>query len=75
MSTANGSYAVFVLDTFNIPSAPAGLAAASRPWQYVEAMAQQMFGVRYVDWLDIQQLTKFMQALIIDGKRRKKAEE
>ncbi|GKW40716.1 GemA protein [Pectobacterium carotovorum subsp. carotovorum] len=51
------------------------LADASRPWQYAETMAQNMFGVRYVDWLDIQQLTKLMQALIIDAKRRKKAEE
>ncbi|MFJ5428556.1 gp16 family protein [Pectobacterium actinidiae] len=51
------------------------LADAGRPWQYAEAMAQNMFGVRYVDWLDIQQLTKLMQALIIDAKRRKKAEE
>ncbi|MEQ9908132.1 regulatory protein GemA [Pectobacterium odoriferum] len=51
------------------------LADACRPWQYAETMAQQMFGVRYIDWLDIQQLTKLMQALIIDAKRRKKAEE
>ncbi|WOA55060.1 regulatory protein GemA [Dickeya solani] len=47
------------------------LADASRPWQYAETMAQHMFNVRYVDWLDIQQLTKLMQALIIDAKRRK----
>ncbi|QHP82373.1 regulatory protein GemA [Pectobacterium odoriferum] len=51
------------------------LADAGRPWQYAETMAKNMFGVRYVDWLDIQQLTKLMQALIIDAKRRKKAAE
>ncbi|MBA5602478.1 regulatory protein GemA [Pectobacterium aroidearum] len=51
------------------------LADAQRPWQYAETMAKNMFGVRYVDWLDIQQLTKLMQALIIDAKRRKKAAE
>ncbi|MEQ9868579.1 regulatory protein GemA [Pectobacterium odoriferum] len=51
------------------------LADASRPWQYAETMAQNMFGVRYINWLDIQQLTKLMQALIIDAKRRKKAAE
>ncbi|MBN3237690.1 regulatory protein GemA [Pectobacterium versatile] len=51
------------------------LADAGRPWKYAETMAQQMFGVRYIDWLDIQQLTKLMQALIIDAKRRKKAAE
>lgn len=50
------------------------LADAKRPWQYAETMAQHMFGVRYVDWLDIQQLTKLMQALIIDAKRRQKTE-
>ncbi|RNM19051.1 regulatory protein GemA [Dickeya undicola] len=48
------------------------LADASRPWQYAETMAQHMFDVRYVDWLDVQQLTKLMQALIIDAKRRRK---
>lgn len=51
------------------------LADAGRPWSYAETMAQHMFDVRYVDWLDIQQLTKLMQALIIDAKRRKKSEE
>lgn len=51
------------------------LADAGRQWQYAETMAQHMFGVRYVDWLDIQQLTKLMQALIIDAKRRNKTEE
>ncbi|WP_237434336.1 gp16 family protein [Dickeya dianthicola] len=47
------------------------LTDAGRPWAYAETMAQHMFNVRYVDWLDIQQLTKLMQALIIDAKRRK----
>ncbi|MBG6246695.1 hypothetical protein CS369_21835 [Candidatus Symbiopectobacterium sp. 'North America'] len=50
------------------------LTDAKRPWQYAETMAQHMLGVRYVDWLDIQQLTKLMQALIIDAKRRQKTE-
>ncbi|MZG20979.1 regulatory protein GemA [Dickeya dianthicola] len=47
------------------------LTDAGRPWAYAETMAQHMFDVRYVDWLDVQQLTKLMQALIIDAKRRK----
>ncbi|QKJ05487.1 gp16 family protein [Yersinia bercovieri] len=48
------------------------LADANRPWDYAESMAQHMFQVRYVDWLPLDQLTKLMQALIIDAKRRGK---
>lgn len=49
------------------------LADAGRPWSYAESMAQHMFKVRYVDWLPLEQLTKLMQALIIDAKRRGKS--
>jgi phage gp16-like protein len=46
------------------------LAEEGRPWNYAESMAQHMFKVRYIDWLPLEQLTKLMQALIIDAKRR-----
>ncbi|HDL8284761.1 TPA: regulatory protein GemA [Yersinia enterocolitica] len=49
------------------------LADAGRPWSYAESMAQHMFKVRYVDWLPLERLTKLMQALIIDAKRRGKS--
>lgn len=45
------------------------LADAGRPWAYADAMAQRMFKVARVDWLDDAQLQKLMQALIIDNKR------
>ncbi|AYW91677.1 gp16 family protein [Yersinia pseudotuberculosis] len=48
------------------------LTDANRPWSYAESMAQHMFQVRYVDWLPLDKLTKLMQALIIDAKRRGK---
>ncbi|SDK31188.1 gp16 family protein [Billgrantia gudaonensis] len=45
------------------------LADAGRPWAYADAMAQRMFQVERVDWLDDAQLHKLLQALIIDNKR------
>lgn len=46
------------------------LTERQRPWSYAESMAQHMFRVRFVEWLTESQLTKLMQALIIDAKRR-----
>lgn len=45
------------------------LADAKRPWSYADAMAQRMFKVEKLSWLDEMQLRKLMQALIIDAKR------
>lgn len=45
------------------------LADAGRPWAYADVMAQRMFKVERVDWLDDDQLQRLMQALIIDNKR------
>lgn len=46
------------------------LADAERPWDYAESMSQRMFQQRVIEWLDDSQLTKLMQALIIDARRR-----
>lgn len=45
------------------------LADAKRPWRYADAMAQRMFGVDKVDWLDAEQLVKLVAALSYDAKR------
>ncbi|KGE77665.1 gp16 family protein [Halomonas salina] len=45
------------------------LTHAGRPWAYADGMAQRMFQVERVDWLDDDQLQRLMQALIIDNKR------
>lgn len=50
------------------------LAAAGRPWSYAEGMAQRMFKRERVDWLTSEELTKLMQALAVDAKRRAKRE-
>lgn len=50
------------------------LADANRPWNYAETMAQHMFNIRYIDWLDDAQLIKLMQALIVDARRRNKTD-
>ncbi|WP_110678760.1 regulatory protein GemA [Salinicola sp. RZ23] len=46
------------------------LADAGRPWAYADGMAQRMFSVERVDWLDDDQLIRLMQGLVIDAKRR-----
>ncbi|MCX8962157.1 regulatory protein GemA [Erwinia psidii] len=46
------------------------LADAGRPWSYAESMARRMFKQPVIEWLDDKQLTKLMQALIIDARRR-----
>lgn len=47
----------------------AQLAAASRPWTYADGMAQHMFKVEKVDWLDGEQLLRLVQALAVDARR------
>lgn len=48
----------------------AQLADAGRPWAYVDSMAQKMFKVSKVAWLDAVQLGKVVAALSYDAKRR-----
>lgn len=48
------------------------LADSGRPWAYADGMAQRMFNIERVDWLDDDQLTRLMQGLVIDAKRRGK---
>jgi phage gp16-like protein len=48
------------------------LADSGRPWAYADGMAQRMFSVERVDWLDDDQLIRLMQGLVIDAKRRGK---
>ncbi|KNC89692.1 gp16 family protein [Trabulsiella odontotermitis] len=50
------------------------LTDAGRPWAYAEGMAKRMFSRERVDWLTTEELTKLMQALAIDAKRRGKRE-
>ncbi|WP_185955865.1 regulatory protein GemA [Limnobaculum zhutongyuii] len=45
------------------------LSEADRPWQYAESMAVHMFKRQAIEWLTTAELTKLMQALIIDAKR------
>jgi len=45
------------------------LAEASRPWEYADGMAQRMFKVERVDWLDAKQLGSLVSALAYDAKR------
>ena len=52
----------------------AQLADAGRPWSYAESMAKRMFSRERVGWLTTEELTKLMQALAIDAKRRVKRE-
>ncbi|WP_274369943.1 gp16 family protein [Morganella morganii] len=47
------------------------LADAGRPWEYAESMAERMFNRQKIVWLDHSELTKLMQALTIDQKRRR----
>lgn len=53
----------------------AQLADAGRPWAYAHAMAQKMFKVDKVEWLDEAQLGKVVAALAYDAKRRAKAQK
>lgn len=46
------------------------LTDADRPWAYADGMAQHMFHVERVDWLDDDRLQRLMQAMIIDAKRQ-----
>lgn len=46
------------------------LADAGRSWNYAEGLASHMFRQHVIEWLTDEQLTKLMQALIIDARRR-----
>ncbi|NHR06504.1 regulatory protein GemA [Chromobacterium haemolyticum] len=52
-----------------IAKVEAQLASAGRPWSYAHSMAQHMFQIARVDWLDAEQLNKLMLALIYDARR------
>lgn len=45
------------------------LADAKLPWVYADAMAQRMFAVDRVDWLDTVQMQKLIAALSINARR------
>lgn len=47
----------------------AQLTSAGRPWDYAHAMAQHMFQIARIDWLDYEQLNKLMLALVYDARR------
>lgn len=52
------------------------LTDAGRPWQYAESMAKHMFKRETViEWLTTEELTKLMQALAVDARRRAKRED
>lgn len=46
------------------------LADAKRPWGYAHAMADQMFKVKRLEWLNHDQLHRLVAALQMDAKRR-----
>lgn len=46
------------------------LTEAGRPWSYAQAMAKHMFKRDELEWLDFDELSSLMKALIIDAKRR-----
>lgn len=50
------------------------LTDAQRPWNYAESMAAHMFNRQKIEWLTFGELTKLMQALAMDAKRRKARE-
>jgi len=45
------------------------LTASRRPWAYADAMAQHMFAIQRVNWLDAVQMQKLIAALSIDARR------
>lgn len=47
------------------------LADSELPWNYAHAMAQRMFKVEKVDWLEAEQLHKLVAALNYQAKRSK----
>lgn len=51
------------------------LADAGRKWTYAETMCEHMFKVKRLEWLDTDQLSRLMQALIIDARRRANQEK
>ena len=47
------------------------LAAGKKPWSYAHAMAQHMFGVARIEWLNDGDLRKLVAAMQVDARRRK----
>lgn len=45
------------------------LAEANRPWAYADGMAQRMFKVERVEWMDADQLRRLVAALGYDARR------
>lgn len=50
------------------------LCVEKRPWEYAESLARHMFKRQAIEWLTLDELTRLMQALIIDRHRRMKRE-
>ncbi len=46
------------------------LASRQLPWQYAHAMAERMFNVKRVQWLEPRQIHKLIAALQVDANRR-----
>lgn len=46
------------------------LAAQKKPWAYADRIAKDKFGVDFVEFLEIENLEKVMQMLIIHNRRR-----
>ena len=45
------------------------LASQKKPWAYADKMAKNRFGVDFVEFLEIENLEKVMQMLIIHNRR------
>lgn len=50
------------------------LTDAGRKWEYASSVADRMFSQPVIEWLTDEQLTKLMQSLIVDARRRNKKE-
>lgn len=50
------------------------LTDAGRQWEYASSVAHRMFSQSVIEWLTDEQLTKLMQSLIVDARRRNKKE-
>lgn len=51
------------------------LRAEHRPNEYADRMARHMFGVHFWEWLTADQMHRLVGALVIDARRRQKADE
>lgn len=53
----------------------AQLAEAGRPWGYADGMAQKMYKVERLEWLNAKQLQGVVSALVYDAKRHGRQHE